>query len=50
MLTPIQRRGLGRRLDHIDATVTGYLARHGVTCLRVSLGTVFLWFGRTWSW
>lgn len=28
-----------------DAGITEWMARHGVTLLRVSLGLVFLWFG-----
>ncbi len=32
-------------LQPIDIRVTGWMARHGVTLTRVSLGIVFLWFG-----
>ena len=32
-------------LDRVDARVAGWLARHGLTLLRISLGIVFLWFG-----
>lgn len=32
-------------LDPIDARVTRWMAAHGLTLLRVSLGVVFLWFG-----
>jgi uncharacterized membrane protein YkgB len=32
-------------LNRIDAMITGWMARHGVTFARVSLGIVFLWFG-----
>jgi uncharacterized membrane protein YkgB len=28
-----------------DAAITGWMARHGVPLLRVSLGVVFFWFG-----
>ena len=31
--------------DRIDTAITGWMARHGVRLLRVSLGVVFLWFG-----
>lgn len=31
--------------DRADAALTGWMARYGVTLLRVSLGLVFLWFG-----
>lgn len=31
--------------DRIDAAITGWMARHGVRFLRISLGVVFFWFG-----
>lgn len=33
------------RLDRIDRAITSWMARHGVTALRISLGIVFVWFG-----
>lgn len=33
------------RLDHIDKTLTSWMARNGVKLLRLSLGIVFFWFG-----
>jgi uncharacterized membrane protein YphA (DoxX/SURF4 family) len=33
------------RLDALDARVTLWMARHGLTLLRWSVGAVFLWFG-----
>jgi uncharacterized membrane protein YphA (DoxX/SURF4 family) len=33
------------RLEHIDVRLTRWMARHGLTLLRVSLAIVFLWFG-----
>jgi uncharacterized membrane protein YphA (DoxX/SURF4 family) len=33
------------RFDTVDARITRWMARHGVTLLRISLGVVFLWFG-----
>jgi uncharacterized membrane protein YphA (DoxX/SURF4 family) len=33
------------RFDTIDTRITRWMARHGVTLLRISLGVVFLWFG-----
>lgn len=36
---------LWRRLDRIDVAVTEWMARQGVTLLRISLGVVFFWFG-----
>jgi uncharacterized membrane protein YphA (DoxX/SURF4 family) len=32
-------------MDPLDARITGWMARHGVPLLRISLGVVFLWFG-----
>src|SRR5829696_3281090 len=34
-----------RPLQPIDRRVTGWMAAHGLTLLRVALGIVFLWFG-----
>ncbi|HSL94713.1 MAG TPA: hypothetical protein VLA35_02175, partial [Thermoleophilia bacterium] len=31
--------------ERTDVALTGWMARHGVTLLRLSLGAVFLWFG-----
>jgi uncharacterized membrane protein YphA (DoxX/SURF4 family) len=31
--------------DTVDYAVTGWMASHGVTLLRISLGVVFFWFG-----
>ena len=31
--------------DRVDTALTGWMARCGITLLRVSLGAVFLWFG-----
>jgi len=33
------------RFDRIDARISGWMARHGIRTLRVSLGLIFLWFG-----
>lgn len=32
-------------LEPVDLRLTGWMARHGIPLLRVSLGVVFLWFG-----
>ena len=32
-------------LDPLDARITAWMARHGVTFTRLALGIVFLWFG-----
>jgi uncharacterized membrane protein YphA (DoxX/SURF4 family) len=34
-----------KRLDTIDAAITRWMARNGITFLRISLGIVFFWFG-----
>jgi uncharacterized membrane protein YphA (DoxX/SURF4 family) len=31
--------------DQIDRRITSWMARHGVTLLRISLGIIFFWFG-----
>jgi uncharacterized membrane protein YphA (DoxX/SURF4 family) len=36
---------LTRRVVAIDIEVTEWMARYGITILRVGLGVVFLWFG-----
>ena len=33
------------RLDLLDQTITAYMARYGITLLRMSVGVVFFWFG-----
>ncbi|WP_045235216.1 hypothetical protein [Deinococcus pimensis] len=34
-----------RDLDRLDRGIVAWMARHGVTVLRVSLGLIFVWFG-----
>ena len=34
-----------QQFDQLDAGIAGWMARYGVTALRLALGTVFLWFG-----
>jgi uncharacterized membrane protein YphA (DoxX/SURF4 family) len=41
-LSPLALR---ERATTVDIHITGWLARHGVTLLRIGLGVVFLWFG-----
>ena len=36
---------LASRLDLLDQTVTQYMARYGITLLRISVGVIFMWFG-----
>lgn len=31
--------------DRIDTAITGWMARHAVTVLRLAVGIIFLWFG-----
>jgi uncharacterized membrane protein YkgB len=38
-------QNLQRQFDTIDTAITGWMARHGITLLRISMGLVFLWFG-----
>ncbi len=33
------------QFDHLDRSITGWMAQHGITILRVGLGVIFLWFG-----
>jgi uncharacterized membrane protein YkgB len=36
---------IGTRFDQIDERITTWMAGHGVTLLRISVGVVFFWFG-----
>ncbi|NIM52787.1 MAG: DoxX family membrane protein [Gemmatimonadales bacterium] len=36
---------LAERFDSLDARITAWMARYGVTLTRLALGVVFLWFG-----
>lgn len=36
---------LAERFDTVDRTVTGWMARNGITILRWSIGLIFIWFG-----
>jgi uncharacterized membrane protein YkgB len=33
------------QLDWVDARVTGWMARYGLTLMRIGLGIIFFWFG-----
>lgn len=33
------------RFENMDVRITRWMARHGVTLLRVALGVIFFWFG-----
>lgn len=43
--TPVWRKLPGERLERIDRALTRWMARQGLTLLRISLGVVFFWFG-----
>lgn len=34
-----------QKLERVDVRLTNWMARHGLTLLRISLGVVFFWFG-----
>jgi uncharacterized membrane protein YkgB len=38
-------RDIANRFDALDTRITGWMARHGLVLLRISLGIVFFWFG-----
>jgi uncharacterized membrane protein YkgB len=40
-----KRRSRQSLYRQLDKQITDWMARHGITLLRVSLGVVFLWFG-----
>ncbi len=48
-LTPedrlLQRLPFAARLDRLDQRVTAWMARYGLTMMRVALGVIFFWFG-----
>src|SRR5437016_9119986 len=31
--------------NRVDAAIAGWMARHGIPLLRISLGIIFFWFG-----
>jgi uncharacterized membrane protein YkgB len=37
--------GWRERVDRIDAAVTAWMQRHGIAMLRLTVATVFIWFG-----
>lgn len=38
-------RGIAERLDAVDSRIAGFMRRWGVPALRLSLATIFVWFG-----
>ncbi len=45
MSRAVPSRWRNAQLDALDAQITRWMARHGITLLRIGLGVVFLWFG-----
>jgi len=41
----LQRLPFAARLDQIDRRVTEWMARYGLTMMRIALGIIFFWFG-----
>ncbi len=38
-------QSLRKQFDAIDIQITRWMAQHGITLLRISMGVVFFWFG-----
>jgi len=34
-----------KRFDSLDFKITAWMAKHGISFLRISIGIIFLWFG-----
>ena len=41
----LQKLPLGSKLDGFDRRLTSFLARYGITTMRMGLGIIFFWFG-----
>ena len=41
----MQRQSLYGWFDRLDRRITGWMAKNGITLLRMSVGIVFFWFG-----
>jgi uncharacterized membrane protein YphA (DoxX/SURF4 family) len=41
---PLEEK-IERKFESVDVRLTRWMAKHGITILRVALGIVFLWFG-----
>lgn len=41
----LRKLPFGREIDRLDARVTAWMARYGLTMMRVALGIIFFWFG-----
>lgn len=45
MIAVLQQTVTEKKFDSIDNVITRWMARYGLTVMRVGLGVVFLWFG-----
>ena len=45
MTQKLRRTELETRFDQVDRAITTWMARNGLTILRIALGIVFFWFG-----
>ena len=36
---------LQHRFEQVDRRLTGWMARHGIVLLRISIGVIYTWFG-----
>lgn len=41
----LRKLPFGQQIDRLDARVTAWMARYGLTMMRVALGIIFFWFG-----
>lgn len=41
----LRRLPFAATLDRLDARVTGWMGRYGLTMMRIALGVIFFWFG-----
>ena len=41
----LRKLPFGAQIDRLDARVTAWMARYGLTMMRVALGIIFFWFG-----
>lgn len=41
----LETKVVEKHFDKTDRFITGWLAKHGLTILRIALGIVFIWFG-----
>lgn len=41
----MNKQSLVQQFEAVDARITHWMARHGITFLRISMGIIFVWFG-----